>query len=455
MRTLYSVRLEGVATNPAAPVEYLLLILERAEPRMRHALLRRADAPDAVYEAAVRHPDPHARRLVAVAGHAPTEIRALLADDPDPDVRRSLAALPEHRLPREPLPPDVVLRLAADPHPRVRDAVLDRDLPDGVRAALAADPDARVRRGALLTWPDPPDAIVDAALDDPDPQVRRTAVSLAARRRPEVAAPLLAAGDPDAVARVPLDPGQAAAFCRDGRDAVRRAVAANPSLPPDLVAVLADDPEHEVRLAVSLRPELTEEQRAAIDYRVGPEDRLRPPRWFWDRLDDLDLMRRYATSAHTGLRRFAAYSPHLPPDLVARLAGDEDFVVRLLLSEKHPDPPGELLLSVALESPFITRLDRTGHPNFPREGLARLADADDPVARILALRDPELPARDVERLSRDGEPGVRAAAARDARLPEPRLLELLDDPEAAGSAARNPGLPVPAMKRILYDAAII
>ncbi|MEU6754289.1 hypothetical protein ABZ914_49375, partial [Spirillospora sp. NPDC046719] len=436
MRTLYSVRLEGVATNPAAPVEYLLLILERAEPRMRHALLRRAGVPDAVYEAAVRHPDPHARRLVAVSGHAPAEIRALLADDPDPDVRRSLAAIPEHWEPRRPLPADVVVRLAADPDPRVREAVLDRDLPDGVRAALAADPDARVRWGVLCTWPDPPDEIVDAALDDPDPEVRRAAVALAADRRPDVAAPLLAAGAPDVVARVPLDAGQAVALSRDGRARVREAVAANtsvppgllavlardpehkvrlaaaanPSLPPDLVAELADDPEHEVRLAVSLRPELTEEQRAAIDYRVGPEDRLRPPEWLWDRLDDLDLMRRYAASAHTGLRRFAAYSPHLPPDLVARLAGDEDFVVRLLLSEKHPDPPGELLLSVALESPFITRLDRTGHPNFPCAGLARLAESDDPVARTLALRDPELPAPAVERLSRDEEPGVRAAA---------------------------------------------
>ncbi|MBO2464093.1 hypothetical protein [Actinomadura violacea] len=455
MRTLYSVRLEGVATNPAAPVEYLLLILERAEPRMRHAMLRRAGVPDEVYAAAVRHPDPHVRRLVAVSGHAPMELRAPLADDPDPIVRRALAAIPEAWEPSKPLPADVLRRLAADPDPGVRDAVVDRDLPDGVRAALAADPDPRVRRGALLTWPEPPEEIVDAALEDPDPGVRRTAVSLAAHRRPEVAAPLLAAGDTGAVASVPLDFGQAAALCRDGRDAVRRAVAANPSLPPDLVAALADDPEHEVRLAVSLRPELTEEQRAAIDYRVGPDDRLRPPDWFWNRLDDLDLMRRYATSAHNGLRRFAAYSPHLPPDLVARLADDEDFVVRLLLSEKHPDPPGELLLSVALEAHFVTRMDRTEHPNFPRAGLARLAESDDPVARRLALRDPELPARVVERLSRDEEPGVRWAAARDARLPEARLLELLDDPDAAGSAARNPGLPVPAMKRILYDAAII
>lgn len=456
MRTLYSVRLEGLAANPAAPADLLLLILERAEPRMRNALLRREGVPDAVYEAAARHPDPRTRRLVAAAGHAPVAIRAGLADDPDPTVRRAVASAPEHREPARPLPRDVLARLAADPDARVRDAVCDNaSLPDGVRAALAADPDAKVRLGALLAWPEPPDDVVDAALGDPDPAVRRLAMRLACHRRPELTAPLLATGQTSALSTLPLEEEQARELYRDERPATRAAVAANPHLPPDLVEVLAADPEHEVRLAVSLRPELTEERRAAIDYHVGPEDRIHPPEWLWTRLDDLDLMRRYATSAHVGLRRFAAYSPHLPADLVARLAADDDFVVRLLLSEHHPDPPGELLLAVALESPFITRLDRVGHPNFPCAGLARLACDDDPVARRLALRDPGLGAGAVERLSRDPDPGVRAAAARDARLPVPRLLELLDDPEAAGSAARNPGLPEASMKRILYDVAII
>ncbi|WP_207945589.1 hypothetical protein [Actinomadura sp. 7K534] len=457
MRTLYSVRLEGLAANPAAPAGLLLLILERAEPRMRNALLRREGVPDAVYEAAARHPDPRTRRLVATTGHAPVPVRARLADDPDPVVRRAVAAAPEHREPAKPLPGDVLARLAADPDAQVRDALCDNAaLPAGVRAALAADPDAKVRLGALWSWPEPPDEVVDAALDDPDPAVRRLAMRLACHRRPEFAAPLLASGPACAVAStVPLDAGQARELCRDPRPETRAAAAANPHLPPDLVGVLAADPEPAVRLAVSLRPELTEEQRAAIDYHVGPDDRLRPPEWFWARLDDIGLLRRCATSAHVGLRRFAAHSPHLPADLVARLAADDDFAVRLLLSEHHPDPPGELLLAMALESPFFTSLDRVGHPNFPCAGLARLAGSADATARALALRDPALTAGLVERLSRDPDAAVRAAAARDERLPVPRLLELLDDPDAAGSAARNPGLPESAMKRILYDVAII
>ncbi|TDC46726.1 LRV domain-containing protein, partial [Actinomadura sp. KC345] len=95
MRTLYSVRLEGLAANPAAPADLLLLILERAEHPVRIALLHRAGVPSAVYDAAARHPDPRTRRLVARTGHAPVAIRARLAGDPDPGVRLAVAARSE------------------------------------------------------------------------------------------------------------------------------------------------------------------------------------------------------------------------------------------------------------------------------------------------------------------------------------------------------------------------
>lgn len=456
METLYSVRLEGLAANPSAPQDILLRILEHAEHRIRAALVHRAGVPDAVYDAVARHPDPRTRRLLAMDGRVPGGLRARLAGDPDPTIRMAVAWGPDLRWDADPLPPETVARLAADPDARVRHALCElASLPARERASLAADPDPKVRRNALQMWRHPPQHVVDAALGDPDPDVRRQAMLHGYQRRPELVPPLLAAGCEGVASDAVLDRAQAAALSRHERPRMRAAVAANPCLPADLVTRLAADPDEDVRLAVSLRPELTEAERAAIDYRVGPKDRLRPPRWFRERLDDSGLLRRCATSGHVGLRRFAAHSPHLPADLLALLARDDDFAVRALLAEHHPDAPGDLLLAVTLESAHAARFERLRHPNFPHAGLARLAGSPDPVARMLTIRDPGASAAVIERLSRDDEPRVRAAAAGDARLPVARVLELLDDPAAARSAAGNPGLPVRSMRRILYDVAIL
>ncbi|WP_411129105.1 hypothetical protein [Streptomyces sp. x-19] len=57
-----------------------------------------------------------------------------------------------------------------------------------------------------------------------------------------------------------------------------------------------------------------------------------------DGLTDPKVLRRAATSAHPLLRRTAAQSPHLPPDLVLLLARTEDPLVEDLLSVHHPTP---------------------------------------------------------------------------------------------------------------------
>ncbi|WP_207400356.1 hypothetical protein, partial [Actinomadura fibrosa] len=120
METLYSVRLEGLAANPSAPEDILLRILEHAEHRIRAALVHRAGVPDAVYDAITRHPDPRTRRLLTMDGRVPAGLRARLAADPDPTVRMAVAWGPDVRWDRaEPLPPETVARLAADPDSRV------------------------------------------------------------------------------------------------------------------------------------------------------------------------------------------------------------------------------------------------------------------------------------------------------------------------------------------------
>jgi HEAT repeat protein len=140
---------------------------------------------------------------------------------------------------------------------------------------------------------------------------------------------------------------------------------------------------------------------------------------------------------------------------VELLAADEDFAVRLLLAERHPKAPPELLLDLYLHGTHRAVGMLTARPGFPAAGLAaRCADAEDPYERALALRDPAATPELVERLSRDEAAYVRSAAAFDARLPLPRLLELLDDPGVSSSAAANPTLPVAEMTALLDRAGV-
>ncbi|GIE32406.1 hypothetical protein Ait01nite_054510 [Actinoplanes italicus] len=231
----------------------------------------------------------------------------------------------------------------------------------------------------------------------------------------------------------------------------RSCAAAEPALSAATVARLATDPSPQVRLAVSMRPELSEEQRAAIEYHVGPEDRITPARWAVETRDPGE-QNRCARSAHIGLRRSVACNRDLSADLVALLAGDDDLAVRLLLCERHLDVPPDTVINTFLEATTMTRGRLLQHPSLLRGGLARLADHPDPQIRAVALRHPDATPELVERLSHDPESLVRDRTAEDPRLSLDRLLELFEDPATTGIAAANPNLPLPLMHRILDDA---
>ncbi|MCX4451889.1 hypothetical protein OOK58_07090 [Streptomyces sp. NBC_01728] len=303
--------------------------------------------------------------------------------------------------------------------------------PAWVESALPAQP-CHARTGILCNRP-LTRAVVDRVLTAPAGENERAMIAYNPSLPADVVALLAADPDPDVRERI--------AYRADLGRAERRA--------------LAVDPDPKVRLAVSVHPALSEEERAAIDYEV-PMDRGFRHRPAPSVPRDPESVRRDALSAHPVLRRRAAGVHSLPPDLVARLADDEDLGVRVTLAQNHPDAPAALLLRSFLEYTGSDREHLATRPNFPTVRVADFADHEDPEVRALAVRDPETAPAVVERLTRDPDPAVRAAAARHPNLPRARLTELLDDEELAHPAAANPALEVATIRwlsRTLEDPA--
>ncbi|MEU6216539.1 Mucin-2 [Streptomyces sp. NPDC047022] len=461
MVAFHASALDGVARNPALPIPLLLRLLapDGGDDGPRRHALQRAGLPEPAVAVILAHPDPGVRIDFAMSTRAEPAQRARLADDPSPEVRAALAYGPERRVPRTtvaPLPDAVCARLLDDPDPSVRAALLDSPhLVPSFVASLATHHDPAARRGAVRAWEILPPGERSALLADPDPEVRRAAALWECRQDARVTAELL------------RDPESAAEALRRGlllrADAERcvaerthlAALAENPSLPTDLVERLAVDPDEAVRLAVSLRPELGETRRMAIDFTVGDFARG-DVEWVRDGLADPDVLRRAAASAHPLLRRTAAQSPHLPPGLLHLLARAEDPLVEDLLSVHHPDTPEEVLMRVyaRLGGTFSAWMAET-HPRFPRGGLAaRYADHPDGNYRRLAVRDPAATPALIERLSHDPAVWTRQAAASDPRLPLHRLREVLHVPELASSAGANPALPEDEMGGVLDRAGV-
>ncbi|MET8716030.1 HEAT repeat domain-containing protein [Streptomyces sp. NPDC004735] len=452
--SLHAEWIVGLATNRNAPHEVVRRVFTVDPlPEARYWLVYSRLTPMTA-EVAVAHPEPRIRVMAAENPYLPPEWRAVLAEDPDPKVRRVAVMLAREY--GVELPVELTVRLATGPEPRLRYLAAGlRGLPDAALLSLAEDDDPRVRAAAIGSWswsrlrPE----VRAAAAADPDPRVHE-----AVRHATHVDAPLpttvqgfLAETEGRrrgaAASTAPVDAALAALLVTHEDSSIRHAAARNPHTPVDLALRLVADREPFVRLAVSLRPDVTEEQRARIAYTVPP-GRHPVPDWVKDRFGDPDALRETAASSHVLLRRGVTCAPELPADVIERLAADEDYFVRLMLCE-NDHAPHELLVEMFAGWDGLSWGMLAHRSNFARPGLARFADDPNARLRYAALFDPQGGQDLVERLSHDEDALVGRRAASDPRLPRPRLVELLGEQGVARAAARNPSLPVALMHRLL------
>ncbi|WNO76344.1 PE-PGRS family protein [Streptomyces sp. AM8-1-1] len=449
---LYASWMEGLGGNRAAPEDVLRRLLGRAH----HFLWRKQ--PASVVDAAIAHPDWQVRSRLAESQPDMTadQWTRLVFGEPGHARRLQLAELAAHR--QVSLTDAGYERLAGDPSPHARAAAARLPgLPRRLLTLLADDPDSAVRATACAhLWPHLDRPSRDALLTDPDGEVR-TAALLKHHEDHPMPRSLFDELDlgPRGIERYAVERAHAEERSVHPDPQWRLALARNPHLEPGLVAQLAEDPDDDVRLAVSLRPDLTEEQRAAVRVDIDPRNFRRGVSWVTDLHDDPEAMRLCAASSHLLVRSGVARAKRLPPDVVERLARDEDRVVRLFLAESCDDAPGWMLLEVWRwwSGSFSFPGRPHGHPNFPRTGLLRYADDPHPRMRLLALDDPDSTAELVERFSRDPDEEVRARAASDPRLSAASAVRLTDDPRSSVrlEAAGNPCLPARTLIGLLRD----
>ncbi|MER5666228.1 hypothetical protein [Streptomyces mirabilis] len=366
-------RLAGLALNPRTPQDVLLRLLAEGPAAVRMVLCRDRVLPDAVVDAVIEHPDTYTRSFFARNPHVDPAQRVRLIDDPEWFVRAHLADGPRmpFRVRPEPLPDEALVHMIRTYGNDELSGCFYQQISNELLRTMHTHQDAKVRRWGVGAWEWLSADERAALLADPDAGVRDIALLRTREEDPAWVESALPARPCHArtgilchqpLTRAVVD----SVLTAPAGENERRMIAYNPSLPADVVVLLAADPDPEVReriayradlgpaerralavdpdpkvkvrLAVSVHPALSERERAAIDYEV-PTDRGFHQRPAPSVPRDPEDVRRDALSAHPMLRRKAARVHELPPDLVARLADDEDLGVRVTLAQNHPDAP--------------------------------------------------------------------------------------------------------------------
>ncbi|WP_196222620.1 hypothetical protein [Micromonospora sp. CP22] len=438
--------LRGLAANAALDMALLRPLLDSFDLLTLVALAEREDLTRAAAMALARRADPTLRRSLARNPVAAMHVWSVLVADPDRQVRCALARghSRDFRTTVDlPLPEAAQRALAHDPDDQVRHALAYRPNPAmQVGLHLAADPSVPVRRAVAQSWRPLPDVVARALLADSDAEVRRGAL-LAMTPPPDLVTQLLA--DPEtrqeAAEQAPLNSEDAAVLVTDPNPAVREAAARNRHTPLAMVLRLGRDPDEDVRAAAMLHPDLPDEAREQIAASVDTRD-YHVADWLLPHRSTLAERLKHVDSRFVFCRRAVAFSPDLPTWAVARLAADEDYSVRLLLAENHPEAPADILPDLIRRAGHA-RWNLVNHPNMPAHALAEFAASGNDDLRRVAATSRNLPATAATQLATHDDHTTRHLVAANPALPLPEITRLLHDPDPqlAEAAAHNPHLP--------------
>ncbi|WTT25978.1 PE-PGRS family protein [Streptomyces canus] len=421
-------RMRAVEHQPnITPEQWARAILAERDERQRWILTmlaadRWAELPEDVCRELAADPSPRVRSETARLKGLPASLSVGLAADPDGGVRyvACTAAWPHLDAPaRE--------ALLADPHDIVRARALllhhrERPMPLPVFETLDVKTDAletcllgrelaehvarhgeSAERRSLARNPGLAQDLIGLLREDPDAGVRFK-ISTRADLTEEQRARILYDFDPgghyfplDWVVALHDDRDAMRRLAASSHPLVRRSVARARHLPPDAVALLADDEDRVVQLFLA---------ESCDD---APADMLMRVWQWWDgSLTNPDRPRghpnfprhdllRYADDPNPRMRRLALDDPESTPELVERLSRDRSEEVRRR-----------------------------------------------------AVTDPRLSPAAAARLLEDPHEHIRSAAARHPHMPARILVQLLrQGTGSAEAAAQNPALPVEVMRRMV------
>ncbi|MET7368784.1 hypothetical protein ABZS61_23625 [Streptomyces sp. NPDC005566] len=472
----------GLAANAALPSELVDRLIAVADADVAAVLAARADLSHAqavalasrVVESAVplayqgrltvADIDPAAQPRAALAlleeGVGGPEWARLFAADPVVERREKLAACPG-------LPPDVVEMLAADSHMSVVAEFALWATPD-VATRLAGHRHAEVRRAVAANEATPP-TVLAALISGEGLHPAQRCVVCDREEPPFVHDPKCSRLDCDLLPGASCD-GSHESTVHDMLVAAVR----NPATPVAAVVGLAGHPSMLLRWALAARSDLPPEVCARLA--VDPAPGVRADLAENPAIDD-GLIRALADDRDHNVQRRLAHHPHVPLDVLTRLAGmttigttllpriaaaspsevrelaqSPNPAARMLVAQRR-DLPAEIRDALATDSDAKVVKAVAPHPGLPASQLRAMVDRQGVrvIAKVAANPDATPALR--EYLTRH-EPRAQKAFREIARHPNataPALLACLADHRAKPVAAGHPALPPLVVAELLTD----